>query len=133
MHEKKQRVETDMATTEGRQALQDLLDSIAQAELDRDKAKLDQAFVDFNRRLEAEAKSIVERMGAVNEKTAEALILAAKTELAQRISVDMAPLTAIGGGDADEMFKQMLSGSFFQDIMQNRSRTNGSLLPQPEE
>ena len=103
------------------------LDQISKAELERAKFKLDQEFIDFNRRLEAESKSIKDQVAAVSDKLAGALTLLAHTNLAEQVSKDMAPIVALGGGNAEDMFNKFVTGTFMQDLLARTRKDNKSV------
>lgn len=113
-------VEETKATLE-RQAS---LTQIDEAELAREKAQLDQGYMDFKRRLESETEAITKQISSVGEKLSDALILAAHANLAAQVSKDMAPLVALGGGNTEEMFNKLVAGTFIQDILSKTRKSH---------
>lgn len=100
------------------------LTQISKAELTRDQAKLDQDYEDFKRRLESETEAITKQVGSVGEKLSDALVLTAHANLAEQVSKDMAPLVALGGGNAEEMFNKLVAGTFLQDLLSKTRRSH---------
>lgn len=120
------RIKAQIEEIKAQLARQSDLTKINEAELTRKRAQLDQEFSYFSRRLEAESEAIVKQVGAVGDKFSDALVMAAHASLAERVSQDMAPLVALGGGNAEEMFNNLVAGTFLQGLL---ARTRNGRVP----
>lgn len=118
------RVKIQVEETKANLERQISLSRIDEAELAREKAKLDQDYEDFRRRLESETEAITKQVSSVGDKLSDALVLAAHANLAEQVSKDMAPLVALGGGNAEEMFNKLVAGTFIQDLLSKTRRSH---------
>lgn len=119
------RVKMQVEETRANLERQTNLTQINEAELAREKARLDQDYEDFRRRLESETEAITKQVSSVGEKLSDALVLTAHANLAEQVSKDMAPLVALGGGNAEEMFNKLVAGTFIQDML-SKTKTRKS-------
>ena len=127
-------VEAQNKQLEAKLAKQAPLDKIHDAELARQKAKIDQELAvaqqQLTQRIEelnAHVDAVVHKADAVSPQLVAALQAFSDKALAERMAESMAPLAILGGRSIADAFAQLLKGTMLENILVKEPREEAML------
>ncbi|MCP4399866.1 MAG: hypothetical protein GY801_21495 [bacterium] len=125
-------VEAQNKKLEAKLTNQGPLDKINDAELARQKAKIDQELavaqqqlVQRIEELNADVEAVVQKANAVSPQLVAALQAFSDKALAERMAESMAPLAIFGGKSIADVFAQLLKGTVLENVLVKDHQENG--------